>query len=180
MTAPVLYVIVCATTHAREVGRLVRLAQERGWDTCVLTTPMARRFVDVDELAVLTGHPVRSEYKHPDEPDVLPPADAVIVAPATVNTINKWGSGICDTLALGILVEGIGLGLPIAAIPASNRAHTSHPAFVENIARLRSWGVTVIWETDGYPAHDPVTGGNTAPIPWQAALDAVVAKTGSE
>jgi flavoprotein len=30
----------------------------------------------------------------------------VIVAPATVNTINKWAAGICDTLALGILVEG--------------------------------------------------------------------------
>lgn len=100
----------------------------------------------------------------------------MIVAPATVNTINKWAAGICDTLALGILVEGIGLGLPIAAIPASNRAHTSHPAFVQNITRLRSWGVTVIWETGGYPAFDPVTGGNTTPIPWQAALDA---KTGS-
>jgi phosphopantothenoylcysteine synthetase/decarboxylase len=179
MTAPVLYVIVCACPPARGVGELVGLAKERGWDTCVLTTPSARRFVDVEELVALTGHPVRSEYKHPDEPDVLPPADAVIVAPATVNTINKWAAGICDTLALGVLVEGIGLGLPIVAVPSSNRAHTSHPAFVENLARLRSWGVTVIWETGGYPVHDPATGSNTAPIPWKAALDAIAVKTGS-
>jgi phosphopantothenoylcysteine synthetase/decarboxylase len=179
-TSPVLYVIVCACPPARDVGQLVELAQERGWDTCVLTTPLARRFVDVDELAALTGHPVRSEYKHPGEPDVLPPADALIVAPATVNTINKWAAGICDTLALGIVVEGIGLGLPIVAVPSSNRAHTSHPAFVENIARLRSWGVTVVWETDGYPVHDPMTGSNTSPIPWQAALDAITVRTGQQ
>lgn len=176
-TSPVLYVIVCASPPARDVDQLVKLAQQRGWDTCVLTTPLGRRFVDVDELGALTGHPVRSEYKHPDEPDVLPPADALIVAPATVNTINKWAAGICDTLALGILVEGIGLGLPIAAIPYSNRAHTSHPAFVENIARLRSWNVTVVWDTAGYPAHDPVTGSNTAAMPWKAALDAITVRT---
>jgi phosphopantothenoylcysteine decarboxylase len=65
------------------------------------------------------------------------------------------------------------------AVPSSNRAHTSHPAFMENIARLRSWGVTVIWETDGYPVLDPVTGSNTSPIPWEAALDALSVKTGS-
>ena len=82
MTAPVLYVIVCACPPAREVDQLVRLAKERGFDTCVLTTPLARRFLDVEELAALTGHPVRSEYKHPDEPDVLPSADALMVAPA--------------------------------------------------------------------------------------------------
>lgn len=180
MTAPVLYVIVCACPAAREAEQLVRLAKERGFDTCVLTTPLARRFVDVEEFAALTGHPVRSEYKHPDEPDMLPLADALIVAPATVNTINKWAAGICDTLALGILVEGIGLGLPIVAVPSSNRAHTAHPAFVENVARLRSWGVTVIWETDGYPVRDPATGSNTTPIPWQAALDAIVVNTESE
>jgi hypothetical protein len=35
----------------------------------------------------------------------LPPADAIAVAPATYNTINKWAAGISDTLALGILCE---------------------------------------------------------------------------
>ena len=164
MTAiPVLYVLVCACPPARRVTELIRLARERGWDVCTLTTPSARRFIAVDELAQLTGHPVRSEYKHPDEPDVLPPADAVIVAPATVNTINKWAAGICDTLVLGILVEAIGKKLPIAAIPRSNSAHTAHPAFIENVGKLRSWGVTVLWEP----------GDSAAELPWQAALDAV-------
>jgi flavoprotein len=84
--------------------------------------------------------PVRSEYKDPGEPDVLPPTDAVIVAPATVNTINKWAAGICDTLALGILVAATGKCLPLVALPFSNYAHAAHPAFIENVGKLRSWG----------------------------------------
>ena len=69
----------------------------------------------------------------------------MIVAPATVNTINKWAAGICDTLALGILVEAIGKRLPIVALPSTNQAHAAHPAFTENIGKLRSWGVSVLF-----------------------------------
>ena len=140
-----LYVIACAAPPAAAVGRLVSLAQQRGWDVCVLTTPSARRFTDAAALERQTGHPVRSEYKDPGEPDVLPDPDAVIVAPATVNTINKWAAGICDDLALGILVEAIGKQLPIVALPSTNQAHAAHPAFTENIRKLRSWGVSVLF-----------------------------------
>jgi hypothetical protein len=78
MTQPVLYVIACAAPPARHADRLVKLAQEQCWDACVLTTPSGRRFADVAGLEELTGHPVRSEYKDPGEPDVLPPPDAII------------------------------------------------------------------------------------------------------
>ncbi len=78
---------------------------------------MGRRFIDIPALEQLTGHPVRSEYKQPCEPDVLPAPDALIVAPVTCNTINKWAAGISDTLVLGLLVEAIGLKLPLVAMP---------------------------------------------------------------
>ena len=170
----VLYVIVCAAPPAREAGHLVRLAQERGWEVCALTTPSGRRFADAGALERLTGHPVRSEYKDPGEPDVLPAADAVIVAPATVNTINKWAAGICDTLALGILVEAIGKKLPLVALPFSNHAHAAHPAFIENVAKLRSWGVTVLFGPDVYPMHDPGTGDSYLHLfPWDKTIDAI-------
>ena len=102
-----------------------------------------------------TGYPVRSEYKDPGEPDVLPPPDAIIVAPATVNSVNKWAAGICDTLALGILVEGIGLKLPIVAVPWTNAAHAAHPAFAENIGKLRSWGVRVLYGPEVAQPREP-------------------------
>jgi hypothetical protein len=96
----------------------------------------------------LTGHPVRSDYKAADDPAALPPPDALVVAPATTNTINKWAAGISDTLLLGLLVEGIGKKLPTVAMPFTNWAQAAHPAFEPNIVRLRSWGVTVLYGPD--------------------------------
>src|SRR5215218_10155619 len=94
--------------------------------------------MDLDHLANLTGHVVRYDYKQPDEPDVLPPPDAIVVAPATFNTVNKWAAGISDTLALGILNEALGLGLPVIAVPFPNIALARHPAFRRSMADLEA------------------------------------------
>jgi Flavoprotein. len=45
------------------------------------------------------------------------PIYAVVVAPATFNTVNKWAAGITDTFATGLLCELTGLGVPILAVP---------------------------------------------------------------
>ena len=170
----VLYVIACAAPPARDVRRLIEAAQSGDWDVCLLATPSAAKFLDLPAAERLTGHPVRSEYKSPGEPDVLPSPDAVIVAPATVNTINKWSAGICDTLALGILVEGIGKRLPMVAMPFTNSAQAAHPAFGESIARLRSWGVSILYGPDVYPLHAPGTGGQfVESFPWHLTLEAL-------
>lgn len=173
----VLYVISCAAPPARHVTRLVEPAQREGWDVCLLATPSAMRFIDPAVLEAETGHPVRSTYKEPGAPDVLPPPDAIIVAPATVNTINKWACGICDTLALGILVEAIGKKLPVVALPFTNYDHAAHPAFVENIAKLRSWGVYVLFGPEVYPLHAPGTGSqHLDAFPWHLTLESLKGK----
>jgi phosphopantothenoylcysteine decarboxylase len=171
VTTRVLYAITCAAPPARDIGLLVTAAQAEGWTVCVLATPSAVRFIDGPALSGQTGYPVRSEYKDPGEPDVLPPPDAIIVAPATVNSVNKWAAGICDTLALGMLVEGIGLKLPIVAVPWSNAAHAAHPAFAENLGKLRSWGVRVLYGPDVAPPHEPGHD-DLADFPWLRALAA--------
>ena len=38
----VLYVLVCGSPIARDVGVLVDLAQRDGWEVCVITTPDGR------------------------------------------------------------------------------------------------------------------------------------------
>jgi Flavoprotein len=168
----VLYIIACAAPPAREINRLIGPAQDAGWDVCVLATPSAAKFIDSAALEKQTGHPVRSDYKEPGTKDVLPPPDAIIVAPATVNTINKWAYGICDTLVLGILVEAIGKKLPIVALPFTNYAHAAHPAFGESISKLRSWGVQVLYGNDIYPLHAPGTGSRHLDIfPWNLTLE---------
>jgi phosphopantothenoylcysteine synthetase/decarboxylase len=171
----VLYVIACGSPLARHVGRLVELAQADDWDVCVVTTPDGAKFVDQASLVRQTGHPVRTHYKNPGDPDVLPPADAMVVCPATVNTVNKWAAGIADTLALGLIVEGLGLGLPIVAVPYTNRAMAAHPAFGESIERLRSWGVTMLYGDDVIELHQPGIGENRTDFPWHLPLDALEA-----
>ena len=170
--ARVLYVVACGSPVARKVGVLVGLAMSDGWDVCVITTPDGLKFVDTAALAAQTGHQVRSTYKSPGDPDVLPPPDAIIVAPATVNTVSKWASGIADTLALGLLVEAYGKGLPIVAMPYTNEAMAAHPAFRENIERLRSWGVSVLFGEDVVELHPPGTGDRHVDrFPWALTLD---------
>ncbi|MEU5564727.1 flavoprotein [Micromonospora musae] len=170
----VLYVIACGSPLARNVGRLVSLAQQDGWDVCVITTPDGAKFVDRPALARQTGHPVRSRYKQPSDPDLLPPADAMIVCPATVNTVNKWAAGITDTLALGLLVEAQGLGKPIVAVPFTNAAMAAHPAFRAGLARLDEWGVTVLFGDDVFPLHAPGTGErHLHAFPWEVGLTAL-------
>lgn len=100
--------------------------------------------MDSAALAEQTGYPVRHDYKQPDDPDVLPLADAVAVVPATFNTINKWVAGISDTFALGLLNEAIGLNLPITVAPYAKPTLAAHPAFQRNLQTLGEWGVKVL------------------------------------
>src|SRR2546421_130446 len=92
--ARVLYIVACGSPAARNVYILVGLAQADGWEVCVVATPDGRRYLDDSALATQTGHQVRSSFKNPGDPDVLPVPDAMIVAPATLNTINQWSVGI--------------------------------------------------------------------------------------
>jgi phosphopantothenoylcysteine synthetase/decarboxylase len=174
MTTRVLYVIVCGSPIARGVGKLIALAQQDGWDVCLLSTPDGRKFLDVPALATQTGHPVRWRFKNPGEPDLLPDADAMIVAPATFNTVAKWAAGITDTLPLALLIEGQGKGLPIVAMPFTNLMMARHPAFLESITRLRGWGIAVLYGQDVVPLV-PAGQGEAAVdgFPWQLALDAL-------
>jgi hypothetical protein len=171
---PVLYAIACGSPAASYLGRLVTLAHQAGWQPCVIATPDGCKFIDLPALAEQTGYPVRSDFKSPDDPDVLPPADAIVVAPATVNTVNKWACGMADTLALGLLIEAYGLGLPTVAMPYTNTAMAAHPTFHESLRRLRSWGVEVLFGEEVLPLPPPGSGARrAAEFPWQRALAAL-------
>ena len=147
----VLYTVVCAAPAASSVDEFVRLAQEAGWTVRVIVTPMGERFVDADELAELTGDRVRIGFRMPDEPDELPKADAVVVAPATFNTINKWAAGITDTFATGLLCELTGIRVPILAVPLLKAELAQHLAFERSLKVLRTMGVKVLFDRSAPP-----------------------------
>jgi hypothetical protein len=167
MVSGVLYIVASAAPPVERISALIAAAQGRGWDACLILTPSAAQWLtgELPGLAAQTGHPVRSEYKLPGDSDVLPPADAMAVVPATFTTVNKWAAGISDTLALGLINEAIGLGIPIVTAPVVNDALAAHPAWPASIAALRAAGVTVL---DLHPAPEP------AQFPWEQVLDALI------
>ncbi|RLU86986.1 flavoprotein [Streptomyces griseocarneus] len=168
MTTRTLYLVACAAVPVRRVDVGIRAAQAAGWDVCLILTPSAYRWAtedaegEIERLGKLTGHPVRYQYKLPSQEDVLPPPDAVLVVPLTANTLNKWAAGISDTLALGLITEGIGLGLPMVAVAHWSEGQGRHPAVGRSVETLRGAGVRVFLPDGG-------NGG----CPWQAAVDAL-------
>lgn len=174
MATRVLYVIACAAGAASDLGRLVEQAQQRAWEVHVIATPAAVDFLDVDALRAQTGHAIRSERRRArDGRDrALPKADAIIVAPATYNTINKWAQGISDNYALGILAEAIGLGIPVVVLPFVNAALAAHPAFGRSVGELRDAGVSILLGPGEFEPHPPGTGGSRlAAFAWHLAVD---------
>lgn len=178
MTNRTLYLIACAAPPSRRLEIPVRAAQKAGWDVCVILTPSAFRWAsedaegEVEALEHLTGHPVRWQYKLPSQPDVHPSPDAILVAPLTSNTLNKWAAGTSDTLALGLITEAIGLRIPTVALPHWNDAQGEHPAVPRSIETLRTAGVTILLGEGGFTPHKP-RHGNLDAYPWQAAIDAL-------
>ncbi|NJP91482.1 flavoprotein [Nonomuraea sp. FMUSA5-5] len=152
----VLYVIVSAAESASGVGELVTLAQDAGWIVQVVATPSALAFIAEAELERRTGRPVRSRYRKPHEPKP-PRADAMIVAPATFNTINKFAQGITDTYALGVLAEAPGLGIPVVVLPFVNDALAARTPYRRSLDDLRADGVRIVLD----PGDDP----------WRRALE---------
>ncbi|HEU5380334.1 MAG TPA: flavoprotein [Ktedonobacteraceae bacterium] len=160
----VLYVIACAAPPAQNVQEFVVMAQQAKWMVCVIATPHALKFVDVPLIQQLTGYPVRSEYKKPEDPDILPRADAFVVLPATFNTLNKLAQGITDTLAVGLLCEYLCLGIPIVAVPNFHEWDMGrHPAIKKSITTLRECGMCVLYEPEKYPPSNN--------IPWNQVLE---------
>src|SRR5215472_15851275 len=106
----------------------------------------------------------------PGQADELPPADAVVVAPATFNTVNKWAAGIADTFAAALLCELTGLGVPILVVPQVKDALARHVAFRQSLDVLRGMGVRVLFDPDAPPR---------ARMPeWPRVLDELHAVTG--
>ncbi len=155
----ILYLIACGSSAATDIVEpCVLTAQAAHWDVCVITTPNGKNFLNMPLLAQLTGHPVRSEYKLPDTPDLLPRAQAIIVYPATFRTINTWASGDSATLAVGLLCEYLGLGAPIVAVPciSTGSGLDRHPAFLENLKKLKAWGVRILYQPEQYPPRNAI------------------------
>ncbi|MEV4827731.1 flavoprotein [Micromonospora sp. NPDC049257] len=140
---PVLALIVAAAPPALRIAELIDLLISGGWTVCVTATPTAATWIDREALARQTGYPVRVEWRQPGDPEPHPAADVVVVAPATFNLMNKWALGLNDNVALGILNQALGAGLPIYAFPNVKPELAAHPAYAASLQKLADAGTHI-------------------------------------
>lgn len=169
----ILHLFICGAGPAKQIQEMIDLAHDDGWDVyCIATESAVQYFLDLDSVTERSGHPLRTTYRGPGNTPT-PNADAVIVAPATYNTINKWAAGIADNYVLTQLAELTGLGVPVVALPFVNQALAANRAFIRSVEELRAAGVRVLFGPGEFEPHPPGTGGDAmSAFPWKLALGA--------
>ncbi|RRR98209.1 flavoprotein [Glycomyces terrestris] len=164
----VVYLIICGAGPAMHAVKFVQAAHAAGWDCHVIATPTGANFADLDALEATSGHPVTTEHRKPGTPRRdRPDANAVVIAPATANTICKLAAGIADTYALDVASEHIGLGIPTLVVPFANSALTGRAPYKRAIATLAEEDVIFL----EIPEHKPHHGGPISEqFPWREAM----------
>ena len=170
---------VTGSIAAYKAVELLRLLRAEGADVAVMLTPAATRFVGPLSFAALSRHAVETELL-----DLLPDgrighivvadtADAIVVAPATAHWLGAMAGGLAGDV---VTATTLATSAPVVVAPAMDGDMWTHPATVANVARLRSFGYTLV-EPDAGPLASGQTGvGRLAELP--AIVDAVVAAVG--
>ncbi|HEY1847779.1 MAG TPA: bifunctional phosphopantothenoylcysteine decarboxylase/phosphopantothenate--cysteine ligase CoaBC [Opitutaceae bacterium] len=175
----ILFIVTGSVSAYKACDAISRLVQ-RGHTVRTVATESALRFVGAATLEGLTRERVRSDLFQPgaalEHVDLTRWADAVIVCPATANTLNRFAAGLADDLA-GALFLAHDRTKPFLAAPAMNPAMWMHPATSEAVEKLAHWGVRFILPGIGRTACGEEGEGRLAEPPEiVAAVEAALAR----
>jgi phosphopantothenoylcysteine decarboxylase/phosphopantothenate--cysteine ligase len=138
---------VTGSIAAYKAATLVRGLVKEGAGVRVVMTPLAKEFITPLTMATLSKNPVPVEFFNPENGEwnshisLGEWADALIVAPATANTIAKMAAGIADNL---LLTTCLSARCPVFVAPAMDVDMWHHAATQANLETLRRRGVTII------------------------------------
>lgn len=138
---------VTASIAAYKSAFLVRLLVKAGAEVKVIMTPAALDFITPLTLSTLSKNPVlvdfakdkTGEWNNHVELGLW--ADALVIAPASANTLAKMANGLCDNLLLATYLSA---RCNVYVAPAMDLDMYKHPATVSNLKRLQSFGNTII------------------------------------
>lgn len=136
---------------------------EQGWTASIAATEAALPWIDSEHVAAVTGSPPRVRYRDPSAPSAKDP-DAVVVCPATFNTVSKAALGIADTYVHSVLCEAIGAGTPTVIVPMAKHSLWNHPAWASHLERLTAAGVALVDPRTGASDPTPVHSGTGSQI----------------
>jgi phosphopantothenoylcysteine decarboxylase/phosphopantothenate--cysteine ligase len=135
---------VSASIAAYKAAMLTRLLVKAGAEVQVVLTEAAAAFVTPLTLGTLSKKPVLTgflrdaaagEWHNHVELGLW--ADALVIAPASANTIGQLANGLCPNLLCAVYLSA---RCPVFLAPAMDVDMFAHPAVTQNLARLRSFG----------------------------------------
>jgi phosphopantothenoylcysteine decarboxylase/phosphopantothenate--cysteine ligase len=156
---------VSGSIAAYKAAIFVRLLVKEEAEVKVIMTSAAAEFITPLTLSTLSKHPVLIEFKKDETGewtnhiDLGIWADAIIIAPASANTLAKMANGICDNLLLATYLSA---RCPVFFAPAMDLDMYQHPAVLSNIMRLQSFGNVLIEAEHGELASGLVGQGRMA------------------
>lgn len=171
---------VCGSIAAYKSPELVRELQQSGVDVSVAISRAAARFVTTLTFEALTGHPVytslwQSSAKSDGIVDAIEHVtagqdlDALVIAPATANTLAKLANGIANDFLTAMYLA---TKAPVVIAPAMNVNMWHHPATQANVKLLRDRGALFVEPESGYLACGMTGGGRLASV--ETIRDAVL------
>ncbi|RME00814.1 MAG: bifunctional 4'-phosphopantothenoylcysteine decarboxylase/phosphopantothenoylcysteine synthetase, partial [Calditrichaeota bacterium] len=131
---------VCGGIAAYKVCELVRDLKRQHADVRVMMTPDAARFVTPVTFQALSGNPVAVDLFAASRDEIEHIylgrwADAIVIAPATANTLAKLAHGMADNVVTSTVLAA---RVPVVLAPAMNTAMWETPATVENMEKLKA------------------------------------------
>ncbi len=127
---------------AIESPKIVRMLRRYGADVSAIMTKSAEKFVGKTSLEWATAKSVNIELSGLAEH--ICSYDAVLVAPATLNSINKFMSGIADDSLSTLLASSLGKKVPVYLCPTMHESLWNNPILQENIKKAVNLGVNII------------------------------------
>ena len=161
---------------AYKAVELCRRLVDAGAFVSPVLTDAATRFVGPLTFSALASERARTSLY--DDPDPIPhttlgrAADLVVVAPATARVLGAMAHGISDDLLTATLLA---TAAPVLVCPAMHTEMWEHQATQDNLALLRSRGVSVVEPTSGRLAGGDSGAGRMAePSDILAAAEALL------
>jgi phosphopantothenoylcysteine decarboxylase/phosphopantothenate--cysteine ligase len=154
---------ITGSIAAYKAAFLTRLLIKEGAEVQILMTQSATDFITPLTLSTLSKKAVFSEVSSEagwnNHVDLGLWADAMLVAPATANTLAKLSNGLCDNIISACYLSA---RCPVFIAPAMDLDMWIHPATVDNLGRLQRHGTHLIPVGDGELASGLVGKGRMA------------------
>ena len=137
---------VCGSIAFYKAFEILSLLKKQGANVYVALSDGALEFCSVSGFEALSEHKILSSQTQNWQDGVNHIAyskmDLVLIAPASVNTINKLTAGICDNVFMQTLIAAS--HVPLVVAPAANNNMIEHFATQNSLEILKKNGALVV------------------------------------